>query len=200
MPAYALHALTLIAALGAGLMSGLYFGFSVAVMIALGRLPPTGGIVAMQSINRAILNPPFSAEALLAGMRSLGALDDLIGPYQAGGAFAMRAWAEANAETVERYITGYLKSLDWLRDSANEQAALDLLRRRLDLSAPVAHATLRQLCDPSRGFTMDARFNEVGFARVLAVRTETEGADPSVADPSAYVNLSFYNRVARNRR
>src|SRR5687767_10435633 len=44
----------------------------------------------------AILNPPFSAEALLSGMRSLGSLDNLIGPYQAGGAFALRAWADGN--------------------------------------------------------------------------------------------------------
>ncbi len=56
----------------------------------------------------AILNPPFSAEALLAGMRSLGSLDDLAGPYQAGGAFALRAWADGNAAIIERYIAGYL--------------------------------------------------------------------------------------------
>jgi ABC-type nitrate/sulfonate/bicarbonate transport system substrate-binding protein len=147
----------------------------------------------------AILNPPFSAEALLAGMHSLGALDDLIGPYQAGGAFAMRAWAEANTEAVQRYIAGYLSSLAWLRESENEPPAVDLLRRRLDLSAPVAQATYRQLCDPSRGFTVEARFNHAGFARVLAVRAETDGAESAIADPSSYVHLSFYDRVVRNR-
>ena len=47
------------AALGCGLMGGLFFAFSVAVMKALGRLPPAEGIAAMQSINVAILNPVF---------------------------------------------------------------------------------------------------------------------------------------------
>ena len=143
----------------------------------------------------AILNPPFSAEALLAGMHSLGSLDDLVGPYQAGGAFALRAWADSNAPIIERYIAGYLHALDWLHDDANRDAAVDMLRQRLDLTAPVALATYGQLCDPRRGFTPQAKFIEAGFARVLNVRTETEGADASIADPAAYVDLSFYDRV-----
>jgi len=54
-----LFALTFVAALGCGLMAGLFFTFSTFVMTALGRLPPAGGISAMQSINVAILNPVF---------------------------------------------------------------------------------------------------------------------------------------------
>lgn len=144
----------------------------------------------------AILNPPFSAEALLAGMRSLGSLDDLVGPYQAGGAFALRAWATSNAADVERYIAGYLNALEWLRNGQTQDAAVDLLRRRLGLSAPVATATYRQLCDSRKGFTPRAKFDHAGFASVLDVRAETEGADTALANPAAYVDLSFYDRVA----
>src|SRR5215475_3517014 len=56
-----LFALTFVTALGCGLMAGLFFAFSVAVMQALARLPAAGGIAAMQSINSAILNPLFLA-------------------------------------------------------------------------------------------------------------------------------------------
>ncbi|HET7679987.1 MAG TPA: ABC transporter substrate-binding protein [Xanthobacteraceae bacterium] len=144
----------------------------------------------------AILNPPFSAEALLAGMVSLGSLDDLVGPYQAGGAFALRAWAEDNAATVERYIAGYLQALQWLGDDANRNAGVDLLRQRLGLTMAVAQATYEQLRDPNKGFTPRAKFNHAGFATVLDVRAETEGADAAIANPAAYVDLSFYDRVA----
>jgi uncharacterized membrane protein len=51
--------LTLAAALGAGLVAGIFFAFSAFIMTALGRLPPEGGISAMQSINVAVLNPMF---------------------------------------------------------------------------------------------------------------------------------------------
>lgn len=54
-----LMTLTFLASLGCGLMAGLFFVFSVAVMKAFARLPSAEGIAAMQSINVAIINPMF---------------------------------------------------------------------------------------------------------------------------------------------
>ena len=51
--------LTLAAALGAGLVAGIFFAFSAFIMAALGRLRPENGISAMQSINVVVLNPVF---------------------------------------------------------------------------------------------------------------------------------------------
>lgn len=50
---------TVIAAVGCGLVAGLLFAFSVAIMNALGRLPAAQGMAAMRSINVVILNPLF---------------------------------------------------------------------------------------------------------------------------------------------
>jgi len=52
-------ALTLLAALGAGLNAGLFFIFSNTIMRALDRLPAAGAVAAMNSINSTILNPLF---------------------------------------------------------------------------------------------------------------------------------------------
>jgi uncharacterized membrane protein len=49
-----LPALTVLAALGAGLVAGIFFAFSTFIMAALARLPAEGGIAAMQSINVAV--------------------------------------------------------------------------------------------------------------------------------------------------
>jgi len=54
-----MFSLTLVAALGAGLVAGIFFAFSAFIMSALGRLPPESGISAMQSINVVVLNPVF---------------------------------------------------------------------------------------------------------------------------------------------
>jgi uncharacterized membrane protein len=54
-----LFPVTLFAALGCGLMGGLFFAFSNFVMKALARLPAEKGIAAMQSINLVVLNPLF---------------------------------------------------------------------------------------------------------------------------------------------
>ncbi len=133
----------------------------------------------------AILNPPFSSEALLAGMRSLGSLDDLVGPYQAGGAFALRAWADSNAATIERYIAGYLNALEWLGDDANRNAAVDLLRNASDSPSSSRRRRMSSSAIPDKGFTPRAKFNQAGFARVLNIRAETEGADAAIANPSS---------------
>jgi uncharacterized membrane protein len=52
-------ALTFIAAIGCGLVAGIFFAFSSFVMAALGRIPAAQGIAAMQSINITVINPGF---------------------------------------------------------------------------------------------------------------------------------------------
>jgi uncharacterized membrane protein len=52
---------TLLAALGTGLMGGVFFAFSSFVMKALASLPPPQGMLAMQSINIMAVNPLFMA-------------------------------------------------------------------------------------------------------------------------------------------
>ena len=59
-----LFALTLLAALGCGLIAGVFFAFSSFVMKALARLPAGAGIAAMQSINIVVLRSWFMAAFL----------------------------------------------------------------------------------------------------------------------------------------
>ena len=54
-----LSILRLATVLGCGLMAGVYFAFTTAVMGGLSRLEAPAGIAAMQHINRVILNPLF---------------------------------------------------------------------------------------------------------------------------------------------
>src|SRR5258706_4384519 len=53
--------LTLVAALGSGLVAGVFFAFSAFVMQSLARLPAGQGIAAMQTINVVILKSAFMA-------------------------------------------------------------------------------------------------------------------------------------------
>jgi len=51
--------LILFAALGCGLVSGIFFAFSTFIMQGLEKLAPDQGIAAMQSINRLAITPLF---------------------------------------------------------------------------------------------------------------------------------------------
>ena len=59
-----LFGLTLLTALGCGLIAGVFFAFSTFVMRALARLPAAQGVAAMQSINVVVINPWFLAAFL----------------------------------------------------------------------------------------------------------------------------------------
>ncbi len=69
MPGTITMLLTGAAAIGCGLMAGLFFAFSVFIMKALGAIPANEGVAAMQSINATIVKtsfiPAFMGTALL---------------------------------------------------------------------------------------------------------------------------------------
>jgi uncharacterized membrane protein len=77
--------LTLAAVVGAGLVGGVFFAFSNFVMKALGRLRPSEGAAAMQSINITVITPTFMTALFGMGLVSLvligWGLADLDEPY-----------------------------------------------------------------------------------------------------------------------
>ena len=66
--------LTLVTALGCGLVAGVFFAFSTFVMKALGRVPPEAGISVMQSINVTVLTPWFMGVFFGTGIACAAAL------------------------------------------------------------------------------------------------------------------------------
>jgi len=142
----------------------------------------------------AILNLPFTIQAQQLGMRSLGNTVDILGPYQANGAFALRAWVESNGPLLERYIAAYIESLRWVRRPENQAECVAILMDKLKISRDVAERSYRLLVDPIRGFTPDAAFDREGFGNLLALRTESEGGGtPPPAEK--YLDLSYYRRA-----
>lgn len=141
-----------------------------------------------------ILNLPYTVEAAAHGLKSLGGLVDLLGPYQAAGAFVMRPWARDNGDALERYLAAYVTAVRWIRDPANRAAAVDLLASRLKLDRSIAERTYDLLVVPSTGFTPDARFDDAGFKNMLALRAEIERKPETEATPpDRYVDLRYYD-------
>ena len=94
-----LFTLTFVTTLGCGLIAGLFFAFSVAVMQALARLPVAWGIAAMQSINSAILNPLFL---------------DIAVRWQAQGDIPRAVLEGAALEAYRQRIIGESRLRQWL--------------------------------------------------------------------------------------
>lgn len=79
-----IDALLIAAAVGSGLMAGLFFAFSNSIMQAFSRLEKSRGMAAMQAVNASILNPPFlllfAASTLLCAVCTAAALMQLQQP------------------------------------------------------------------------------------------------------------------------
>jgi ABC-type nitrate/sulfonate/bicarbonate transport system substrate-binding protein len=149
-----------------------------------------------------MLNPPMSVDAPGAGLRSMGRAVDLLGAYQAGGAFVLRGWAQANAETLERYIAGLIEASRWTVAPENRAAGARLLVERFKIDPKVSERTMEMLSDPKFGLAPDARFDLQGFRNVLALRAEIEGDwGGTPPAPEKYIDLRYYEnalkRIAR---
>jgi uncharacterized membrane protein len=77
---------TLVAALGCGLIAGVFFAFSAFVMKALARLPAAQGIAAMQSINVAVITPWFLSVFLGTAAACIGLAIAALSNWQEPGA------------------------------------------------------------------------------------------------------------------
>ncbi len=143
----------------------------------------------------AILNLPFSLQAAAHGMHSFGRTTDILGPYQAGGAFVRRAWAREHAAVLERYLAAYVEALRWSLDPSNRAAAAALLVDKFKMPKDIAEKSIELMAQPGFGYAKDARFDLVGFRNVLKLRAEVEGGTP--ADPQRYIDLSYYDRAMK---
>lgn len=145
----------------------------------------------------AILNPPYSFAAEDMGLKSLGNTVDLLGPYQAGGAFAMRRWANDNRAALERYLAAYILSLRWVLTPSHRDRCIGMLADKLGVTSSVAARSYQALVDPRLGFTTDAALDSAGLDNTLALRRETVGRGASQSPASDYVDLSFYEAALK---
>lgn len=146
----------------------------------------------------AIMNLPFSAQTIEAGLKSLGRTVDLLGPYQAGGAFVLRAWAKAHPDVLDRYLAGYIESLRWVVNKANRDEAIALLMSKRNLSQSLATRSYDLMIESGFGFNPDAKLSAEGFDNVLKLRQEIEGGP--APDPKKYLDLSYYERALKLAR
>jgi len=146
-----------------------------------------------KSLKAAVLNPPFSLRAVQAGLKDFGLAVKAVGAYQATGGFVMRNWAQANSDTVVRYVRAYVEGLRWAIDPANRDAATKLLADGLKLPPELAARCYEFAADPATGLAKDARFDMNGFKNVLRLRAEFEGGMPPA--PEKYLDLSYYQRA-----
>ena len=164
--------------------------------LAGGTASRSAAMVADPQLAAGMVNPPFSFTVLDKGLKSLGSQFSFLGPYQATGAFVMRAWGAANAEGLVRYLAALIEGQRFVMNPVHRTEVIALLSSSFKLNQAVADGTYLALLTPGAGLAPDARLSREGFAAVLAIRAEMEGMWGGVPPAQdKYLDLKPFERA-----
>ncbi len=140
----------------------------------------------------AVMNPPYSIVAKQGGMVSLGTMRALLGWDLDRGTFALRTWARANSDLLERYLAAYVEGQRWLMAPANRQQVVELVMKESNLPEKTAGDWYAAMVE-SGGYAKDAAFDVNGFKKTLQLRAEVEaGGNGAAPAAEKYYDLSYY--------
>ena len=175
---------------------GLLEGRDYELKLAGGTGPRAAAMASDPELACGMINPPFNFKLRAQGLKSLGTQFELLGPYQATGAYVMRSWAAEHADVLVRYLRAYIRGQRRVMDRAHKSAMLGMLTTHFKLEGAAAENTYEALLTPGSGLAPEAAFNPEGFAQVLAIRAEMEGmwgGTPPAA--GKFLDLSFYEQA-----
>jgi ABC-type nitrate/sulfonate/bicarbonate transport system substrate-binding protein len=115
-----------------------------------------------------ILNPPFDAKALAAGMRWIGDSKEVLPDYPNTVLATSREWAEKSRNTLIAYLRAWLKGMSWVKDPANRETAIKTVGIELKLNPKEAQESVEELSTtgnlnlPGLQVVLDLR-NQFGF-------------------------------------
>jgi ABC-type nitrate/sulfonate/bicarbonate transport system substrate-binding protein len=141
-----------------------------------------------------MLGPPSSIVAKREGFVSLGSVQELIGPYQAAGFFAVRQRAKERRDALIPFLAAIIEAQRWLLAPANKRQVIDMMIKESHLAPEVAAESYEALMTRPGGFAKDAAFDLDGFKNVLKLRAEVEGSwNGHPPEPGKYYDSSYYS-------
>src|SRR5260370_18605933 len=122
-----------------------------------------------------MLGPPSSIVAKREGFVSLGSVQELIGPYQAAGFFALRSWAQEHRNVLIAFLAAIIEAQRWLMAPVNKQQVIELWIKEFHLAPEAAAETYQSGMTRPGGFEEDAALDLDGFRNVLQLPVEFTG-------------------------
>jgi ABC-type nitrate/sulfonate/bicarbonate transport system substrate-binding protein len=141
-----------------------------------------------------MLNPPCNLLLKKEGYKSFARSIDVIGPYLADGVWVMRSWAQANNDTLVKYLQAIIEGYRWGSDPANRVEVVGIVAKYLKFDHDIAAGGVEEAVGPQGGVAKDAAFDMEGFRNTLKLRAEMAGGNPA-AKPDKYIDLSYYQRA-----
>jgi ABC-type nitrate/sulfonate/bicarbonate transport system substrate-binding protein len=137
-----------------------------------------------------LLNAPLCLAAEEAGKFRVIRARDVLGSYQGIVGAARRHWAANNETLIEKFIRAFRRSLTWLRDPDNEDAACALLVDRMPVLGAVVDLAYRTLVVDG-GIEQSLAVHREGTASVIRLREKFGHLYGRLGGPDRYIEDRF---------
>jgi ABC-type nitrate/sulfonate/bicarbonate transport system substrate-binding protein len=136
-----------------------------------------------------ILNAPFDAKALAAGLKRMGDSREVLPDYPNTIFAVNREWGQKNRETVVAFLRAWLTGIRWVKDPANREEAVKMVAAELKLNPKSAAESVGEL-------STSGKLNLPGLQTVLDLRTQF-GFKLNKGDKlPAYYDESYFSAAA----
>ena len=158
-------------------------------LVALGATGQRLESMAKGETFAAILNPPFDAKAIDAGLRRIGDSREVLPDYPNTIFAVNREWGQKNRDVLVAYLRAWLAGMRWVKDPANREKAVKLVESELKLSPKAAAGSVEEL-------SPTGKLNLPGLETVLKLRTQF-GFKLAKGDKlPAYYNTDYFSAAA----
>jgi NitT/TauT family transport system substrate-binding protein len=160
--------------------------------VSVGTTPARYAALQAKQAKAGILNQPVDFQAVADGFNQLDRSDKAIDHYAYFMLSAQKSWAEAHRDTVKRYLAALSKSIDWLYDPANKDAAIKLLEDKAKTPADAATKTYGVYVEQSPGKVLSkgAKIDVEGL-KVYGQTMKDVGLIQGAVDPARWADLSY---------
>jgi ABC-type nitrate/sulfonate/bicarbonate transport system substrate-binding protein len=138
------------------------------------------------------LGQPEDFLAVGQGFRRLGLSTEAVGSFQFQVVAARRSFAEANRDTVVRFVRALGAAFRFIRDGANRNEVVKAIVELTGVSDEIARQTLALYFEPDQGvLPRQAEINLEGLAQVIAFMGEGGVVKPPLPAPERIVDLQY---------
>lgn len=145
-----------------------------------------------------LLNTPLDLIAEARGFRRMLRARDMLGAYQGICGATTRAMLARKGSEIKAFARGLHRSIAWLADASNRDAAVALLVERMKgMERPAAERAYDKLLDPADGMYRDLRIDMAGLKTVLELRSRYASPPRPLTDATKYIDAGFLDAALK---
>ena len=144
------------------------------------------------AVAAAILFPPFDFRAIDEGYSLLGTLAQAMPPFPFNGWAATDAYAQGHSSMLVDFTKAHLLGVRWLVNPQNRQSAIDMLVKRINVTAVDAAKSYDIIVTKSRAFSTTGTTSTQNGATVIDALAQLKLLNAPLPSPTSF----FDNRYA----